>query len=106
VITCAETLLFLLAISCFSYSHGYVLGFHVSQLRHVLVSIDFFETLSMGCFLIGNQRCNTLKEVFTKNNLHFLRYVYPDEPIQSAKFEVWPRFCMSSYPYLHSHTFL
>jgi serine/threonine protein kinase len=60
---------------------------HGAQLRHVLVTVDFFEALTTGCFVIGNQRCTTLRQVFTKNNLHVLSSVYPNEPMSGPKFQ-------------------
>lgn len=61
---------------------------HAAQLRHVLVTVDFFEAITTGCFVIGNQRCSTLKDVFTKNNLHVLVSVFPSKSMHGPNFKV------------------
>lgn len=60
---------------------------HEGRPIQVLVGFEYLETPANGCFVLGTARCNTLRQVLTRNNLGMLKFVHPDVPIDSDCFK-------------------
>jgi serine/threonine protein kinase len=56
--------------------------FHNTKPTHLLVQVDDKQG-----FVLGNMKYATLRELLSKNNLDILQYVYPNDAINSPKFE-------------------
>ena len=64
-----------------------IMCFHEGRPIQVLVGFEYLETPANGCFVLGTTRCCTLRQILSKNNLGRLKYVHPNIPIDSEKFQ-------------------
>lgn len=65
-----------LAISCV----------HLGKIHHILVGVENLDSPKLGCFVIGDKRCKSLRETFKQNNLHYLTHVLPCIPLEDSRF--------------------